>query len=104
MLSIEIAEINFWAVLAAAVATFILGAVWYAVLFGGRREKMLGYTAEEKKEMEKAAPRTFSVLFICYFVLAFVVAFLVSKLGLNSALQGGGLGFLLCWGWLPPSR
>ena len=50
---------------------------------------MLGYTAEEKKEMEKAALRTFSVLFICYFVLAFVVAFLVSKLGLNSALQGG---------------
>ena len=97
MLSIEFTEINFGAVLVAAVATFILGAVWYAVLFGGRREKMLGYTAEEKKEMEKAAPRTFSVLFVCYFVLAFVVAFLVSKLGLNSALQGGGLGFLL---WL----
>ena len=56
MLSINFGAINYWAVLVAAVATFLLGAVWYTVLFGSQRRQLLGYTEEQLKQMEQAAP------------------------------------------------
>ncbi len=97
MLSIKFGAINYWAVLVAAVATFMLGAVWYTALFGSQRRQLLGYTEEQLKQMEQAAPVTFTVLFLCYVIVVFVMAILFSALGVESAGQGAQWGFLL---WL----
>ncbi len=97
MVSIDFKAINYWAVLVSAVATFLVGGLWYTALFGKQRTELLGYSDAVVQEMAKSAARTFSTLFVCYVVVAFVVAMVYSVLGVESAGQGAQWGFLL---WL----
>lgn len=97
MLSIDFMAINYWAVLVSAVATFLVGGLWYTALFGKQRTQLLGYSDAVLQEMAKGAARTFLTLFLCYVVVAFVVAILFSVLGVESAGQGAQWGLLL---WL----
>ena len=99
MLSIKFGDINYWAVLVAGIATFMLGAIWYTVLFGSMRTALLKLTEEQIQQAEKAMPVTLSILFFCYVVIAFVMAATVSGWGLNSAGQGALLGVLLWLGF-----
>lgn len=99
MLSIKFGEINYWAVLVAGIAAFMLGAVWYTALFGSMRTGLLKLTEEQIKQAEKAMPVTLSILFICYVVIAFVMAAAASGWGIDSAAQGALLGVLLWLGF-----
>lgn len=95
MLPIKLNIINYWAVLVAAAATFMLGAVWYTALFGEKRTGLLNFTEVQMKQAESAAPVTFSLLFVCYLVVAFVMAMVFSVLGVDSAVTGAMWGALL---------
>ena len=95
MLPIKLNIINYWAVLVAAAATFMLGAVWYTVFFGEVRTRLLDFTEAQMKQAERAAPMTFSLLFVCYLVVAFVMAMVFSVLGVDSAVTGAMWGALL---------
>ncbi len=44
MASIDFKAINYWAVLVSAVATFLVGGLWYTALFGKQRTELLGYS------------------------------------------------------------
>ena len=99
MLSIKFGEINYWAVLVSGIATFMLGAVWYTVLFGEMRTGLLKLTEEQIKQGEKAMPVNLSILVLCYIVIAFVMAAIASGWGIESAAQGALLGFLLWVGF-----
>ncbi len=97
MFSLDFKTINYWAVLVSAVATFMIGGMWYTALFGKQRTELLGYSDAVLQEMAKSTARTFTLLFVCYVVVAFVIAILFSALGVESAGQGAQWGFLL---WL----
>ena len=98
-MSIDFSQINWWAVLVAAVATFFLGAVWYSALFGKLWVKMQGWTEEQAREIQaKMNPAIFfGGMLVSYFVLALVTAIFVTSFDLRSAVAGAMLGFLL---WL----
>lgn len=93
---------NIWAVLVAAVATFLLGAVWYAALFGRQWAALNGYTPEKTKEMQakRPPPVFFGTMLLCYTLLALVLSLLTHALGVTTAVGGGVLGLLL---WLGPN-
>ena len=99
MSMLRLIEVNYWAVLVAGVATFVLGAVWYTVLFGAKRAALLNFSQEQIKQAEAAAPITFSTLFACYLVTAMAVAILFLGLGVESAAQGVQWCFLLWFGF-----
>ncbi len=91
-------QINYLAVGAAALATILIGALWYSpLLFGDRWAKAHGFSKEQLRE---TTVRAFVVSLFCYVVMAFVLAVLVSNTGVSTALQGAFLGFLVWIGFL----
>ena len=98
-MTIDLSGINYPAVLVAGLGTFVLGGVWYTVLFGKLWQRLHSYTEEKIKEMQaKMSPPTFfGGMILCYLVLALAVAVLVTTFKIESAYDGAVLGALL---WL----
>ena len=91
-----ISEVNFLAVVAAAVATMALGAVWYGPLFGKLWMKAHGYTPERLEEMGKGMGKAYGLSFLCYLAMATVMAYLLVWIGAVNLPAGLWLAFV-CW-------
>jgi hypothetical protein len=82
----DLAKINWLAVLVVAVINFVVGALWYTVLFGKLWVQLNGYSEQQVKEMQaKMSPvRFFGGMILSQLVLALAVAIvLASFLELN---------------------
>ena len=89
--------INLLAVLVAAVATFVLGGLWYSpLLFGKVWVRAHGYTPEKMESMRAGVGRSYAVSFLCYLVMATVMALLIGSTDTVTTLGGVRLG-ALCW-------
>jgi hypothetical protein len=86
--------IHFFAILGAAVAKMVLGALWYSpALFVKPWQRLTGITDEQ---MKAGMTEALVVDFIGSLVMAFVLAHVVRYAGATSALQGLAVGFF-CW-------
>lgn len=92
-------DINWLAVAVAALATFMLGGLWYTALFGKKWAELHGYTEERTKEIQAKKPPAifFGTMMACYIVVSIVVATLVTSFEITTVGAGAGLGLLL---WL----
>ena len=94
------ADVNYLAVLVAALATFALGALWYSpAVLGKQWMHAHSYTPEKVAAMRQGATRAYAVSFACYLVMAFVLSLLVDYTGATTAAQGLWLGFLAWLGF-----
>ncbi len=91
-----LSEVNFLAVVTAAVATMVLGGLWYGPLFGRAWMQAHGYTPERLEEMKQGMGRAYAVSFVSYLVMATVLAILIRWLGAANLWTGLWLAFL-CW-------
>ena len=96
-MSIEFGQLNLWAVVVSAVATFMVGGLWYGLLFAKAWVRLHGFTEDQQKQMAKDQPRNFALFFIGDLIMATVISFLVINLRINTWGQGALLGFVL---WL----
>lgn len=89
--------INWYAVLVAAVAVFMLGGVWYTAMFGRLWQQLHGYSAEKLKEMQakRPPPVFFGTMIVSYLVLAAGMAVLFNSFGVVGAAHGAEVGGLL---------
>lgn len=91
----ESIHINWIAVVAATVLTFVLGGLWYGPFFGKAWQKRMGLADEQLK---RDLPRTFTVAFILAFVSAAnLAAFLGPQATLGFGTAAGaatGFGFV----------
>lgn len=87
-------DINWFAVGAAALASFVLGGLWYSpVMFVKPWRRLSGVTEEQAKS-------NFAVILVAAFVLAFIAAAMFAVfLGKQTPLVATGYGFSagLCW-------
>jgi tryptophan-rich sensory protein len=72
----DFADVNYIAVIVAAVAGFAVGAVWYALLFSKPWLAAVGFTEEDVKQGRSPLPFVFSAigLLIMAWVLSTIVA------------------------------
>ncbi|QBK32150.1 DUF1761 domain-containing protein [Roseitalea porphyridii] len=85
--------INLWAVLAATVAAFIVGAVYYGTL-----SKPWMRAAGIAVEDAAFGPALFAMTFVCLLVMAFVLAGLIGHLGDGQVtLRNGVISGLFVW-------
>lgn len=80
--------VNWLAVLVAGVAGFMLGALWYALLFGNTWARVYGLTREQIAEMSKNPGPTYGGLFACNLLFALGTAVLINATG-AVGVQGG---------------
>jgi hypothetical protein len=100
----ELMGINLWSVLVAAVATMILGFLWYSpFLFARPWTVLMGYDPNDKakiEEMQKGAGKIYGIAFVASLVSAFVLAKIIDVTTVNSVLYGMKVGFAMWLGFV----
>jgi hypothetical protein len=84
------AGMNYWAVLAAAAASFLFGGVWYGVL-GKQWMAALGKTEAEIKSAGRPLPMLFLITIIAQLVMAWVLAGVIGHLGKGQVTLRNGI-------------
>lgn len=89
------ADINYLAVVVAAVLSMVIGAVWYAPqVFGKQWMKLVG---KKEKELKEAGSSSYVVAGLGFLLIAYVMAHFVQYAGSNTVTEGLATGF---WLWL----
>jgi hypothetical protein len=91
---------NYLAVFIAALAYWILGAVWYAALFSKPWMALENISMEQAKSMNPVLP--YVITFALNLLIAFVLAQLCIWRSANTAARGAALGILLWIGFVGP--
>jgi hypothetical protein len=91
---------NYLAIVVSAVAYWMLGALWYGVLFGQRWIALEGITMEQAKSMNPVLP--YVITLVLNLLIAFVLAQLCLWRNANTAARGAAVGVLLWIGIVGP--
>ena len=90
-------ELNYLAIAAAAMAAFLLGALWYSpALLGKQWVAANRYTEADLERMKGTTAQAYGTTFIAQVVMAVVLAMLISLVGI-ARWQGGVKLGVLCW-------
>jgi hypothetical protein len=92
---------NYVAVFVAALAYWLLGAVWYSVLFSKPWMALEHITPEQASGANPVTP--YIITFILNLVIAFVLAQLCAWRNANTAARGAALGILIWIGFVGPA-
>jgi len=87
---------NWLAVIAAAIAHFVLGALW----FSGMKDAWLAGTGKTEQELlQQGSPAmAYSIAFVCNLIMALVLAKVIAASGRWSATGGMRVGLVLGFG------
>ncbi len=93
----EFPEINYWAVLVSALATFVIGGLWYSpILFANAWMKELGFTKEGMGNANML--KIFGISFLLMLIIAFnLAAFIGPQADLQFGMTAGALAGI---GWV----
>lgn len=97
-----IVPINVMAVIASAIASMIVGTIWYGPLFGKQWIKMMKFSAQDMAAAKKKGMGgTYAMQFVASLVMAFVLAHSIvfastymKVTGLNAGVMAG------FWNWI----
>jgi hypothetical protein len=96
--------VNLWSVLVAAVATLVVGFLWYSpLLFAKPWMVLMGYDPNDKARMEamrKSAGKAYAISFVASLIAAFVLAKIIEVTTVNTALYGMKIGFSVWLGFV----
>ena len=97
-------SVNLWSVLVAAIATMVVGFLWYSPLLFARPWMVaMGYDPEDKakmQEMQKNAGKSYAISFVASLVSAFVLGKVIDVTTVNTALYGMKVGFAIWLGFV----
>ncbi len=91
---------NLLAIGAGAVVSFIIGMLWYAVLFGKAWAQAHGFSEQKMATLKKSAPIAAAVSFVGYLVTGYVLCILFQRLAITDIKSALSMTFLL-WLGLP---
>jgi hypothetical protein len=93
-------NVNFWAVLVSAIASMVIGSIWYGPLFGKKFMSAIGmdtWSAEKKEAEKKKMGMTYLGQFLANLIMFYILGWLMGALGAKSATNGLQVAF---WVWL----
>ena len=96
---LDFAGLNWWAILVATAAAFVLGYAWYGPVFGKAWLAALGKTEDDVQP--SATP--FVVSFVAALATCIVVAALMLGLGMTGVANGAVLGLVTGVGFIAAS-
>lgn len=87
-------EINWLAVLLAALASFVIGGLWYGPLFAKKWQKLAGVS---DKQLAKGRLKVFGLSFVVSVVMALNLTYFI---GDGDDMSGTLAGFAVGFGWV----
>ncbi len=91
-------RINYVGIVAAAVVYWLLGALWYGVVFKTRWLALEGFRAEQMPQREPVAP--YIIAFIASLIIAYLLAHACVWRNANTAGKGAAVGVLFWIGFV----
>ncbi|HXM96193.1 MAG TPA: DUF1761 domain-containing protein [Candidatus Dormibacteraeota bacterium] len=91
---------NYLAVFVSALAYWVLGAVWYGVLFSKQWMALEHMTEEQARSLNPVLP--YVITFVLNLLMAFVLAQICIWRNANTAGRGAAVGVLIWIGFLGP--
>lgn len=100
-------NVNYWAVLVSAIASMVIGSIWYGPLFGKLFMREMGmdqWSKEKQDKMKKSMGLSYFAQFIASLVMFYVVSGMV--VGFGKTTVGGGVltGFIVWIGFVVPIK
>jgi hypothetical protein len=90
-------DINWWAVLVAAIVNMVVGAVWYSpALFAKQWSKLVGRKMNEMGD----GPTSYVVTAAGAIIQAAILSYLIGAIGVKSVLNGAYVGILVWIGFV----
>jgi hypothetical protein len=96
-------HVNYLAVLVSGVVIFLLGGLWYSVLFKKPWIRLMGISEEAMKEGSGAMPFLFLMAFLCGLLTAYIEAIVVNHFPPPTLARGVFVGTLMWVGFAAPS-
>lgn len=97
-------NVNLWSVLVAAIATMVVGFLWYSpMLFARPWTVAMGYDPDDKAKMDqmrKSAGPSYALSFAASLVSAFVLGKIIAITTVDTALYGMKVGFAVWLGFV----
>jgi hypothetical protein len=93
---------NYVAIFVAAVAYWLLGAVWYGALFSKPWMALENLSPEQANAMAANPVVPYLISFVLNLVIAFVLAQICAWRSANTAARGAALGILVWIGFIGP--
>ena len=91
-------KINYPAVIVATLVHFILGGIWYSLLFANKFIQLMGWTKAQLDEVAKQShAKEYLIAFLSSLVLVYILAHFVQYTKASSAISGLQTAF---WLWL----
>lgn len=97
-------NVNLWAVFAATVVQFVVGAVWYMALFAKQWGEMFDFDKlpkEKQREMQKAMGPFYGLQIVVTFITSYVLAYFITAV---PGVQVYLLAALLWIGFVVPTQ
>jgi hypothetical protein len=96
-MAMDIRTLHVWAILAAALSSFVLGGIWYSpMLFAGARKRANSFGSDSPPP---ATPKIFILSFLLSLVMAFNLAMFLND-PKTTVTWGATAGFLAGFGWV----
>jgi Protein of unknown function (DUF1761) len=90
-------------ILAAALAAWLIGALWYSpLLFAKAWARAHGYSPEKLAAMQATAGRAYAGSFLAFVLIAYVLHIFLSRLGAHTFQTGAAWGFHAWLGFALP--
>jgi hypothetical protein len=100
----HVSGVNLLAVLVAAIATMVVGFIWYSpILFARPWMVLMGYDPDDKaglEEMRKSAGKNYATAFVLSLISAFVLGKIIQITTVNSAIYGMKIAFAVWLGFV----
>lgn len=94
-------DINYLAVLTAAISSMVTGGLWYGPLFSKKWIAYMGWNPAEMEQRKKAATKGYMVMFIGSLLMAYVLAHALVFAGSYLKASGASAGLMVgFWNWL----
>ena len=96
-----VTDVNYLAVLVAAVINMALGALWYSpVMFGKMWMQLMNFTPEKMAEAKKGMGKAYVAAFLGALVMSYFLAVFVATFGAGSFGEGAQVGAFLWLGMI----
>ena len=93
--------VNYISVLGAAVASFVLGMLWYGVIFCKPWMQLMGLNEKKAKAAKQTGMAKLHVIaFITGVVMSYVLAYVISYSGASGIFEAVSVGFLVWLGFV----
>lgn len=92
--------VNFLAVFASAIASMVVGSLWYGPLFGKKFMEAIGmdsWSPERKEAEKKKMGMTYAVQFVASLVMFYFLSVFMNESDMVNLAGGIAVGF---WAWL----